>query len=155
MPFTLLEMLRASDKENQIIVVAPDEVSRWLLRSLDLTGLLADDASPYGGTSGFVLGEGSFALVLEKMESAQARGAHIYAEILGYGSKCDSRSIFDKVISTEWMEKSMSAALHDADTTANEIDFAVGTGMEVNSMIRPNEPLFTRFLAIKFLSVCL
>jgi 3-oxoacyl-[acyl-carrier-protein] synthase II len=126
------EMLRASKKEDQIIVVAPDEISKRLFRTLDLVGLMpaeASDMKPYQANSqGFVLGEGSVALVLERLESAKARGARIYAEILGCGSTCDTRNALDPNIDGKWIEKCMSTALRDAHTAPNEIDFAVGLG---------------------------
>jgi 3-oxoacyl-[acyl-carrier-protein] synthase II len=126
------EMLRSGNKEDQIIVVAPDEISRRLFRTLDLCGLMPSEAAdmrPYQPSSkGFVLGEGSVALVLERLESAQARGARIYAEILGYGSTCDARHPLDRSVNSEWLKKAMSSALADAGTDASEIDFAVGLG---------------------------
>ncbi len=126
------EMLRSSDKEDQIIVVAPDEISRWLFRSLDLLGLIADPPEgigPYHPDSrGFVLAEGSVALVFERLESAQARGARIYAEILGYGANYRASGVFDASVDSDWISKCMSEALRDANTKPSEIDFAVGLG---------------------------
>ena len=126
------EMLRASDREDQVIVVAPDEISRWLFRSLDLLGLIADPAEGIGpyhrASKGFVLGEGSVALVFERLESAQARGARIYAEILGYASNYRTSSIFEQSVDSDWISKCISDALRDADTNPSDIDFAVGLG---------------------------
>lgn len=123
------EMLRGSDRENQIILVAPDELCHWLFRNMDLAGVLADDMRPYHPDSrGSVAAEGSFALVLERLDVAQARGARIYAEVLGYGASCGTTNVFDETVSSEWLAKSMSCALRDATAEPREIDFAVGIG---------------------------
>jgi 3-oxoacyl-(acyl-carrier-protein) synthase len=144
------EMLRASDKEDQVILVAPDEISPWLHRSLDLSGLLSDQtdgAGPYHQNArGFLMGEGSIALVFERLESAQARGARIYAEVLGVGANCDTRNVFDETISPHWMEKCQWSALHNSSTQPDEIDFAVGIGSGIPAYDVAERTAFQRVL---------
>ena len=82
--------------------------------------------------SGLVLGEGAAMVVLEDMESALARGARIYAEIIGYGSSNDSSHITQP--SVEGQARAMRRALADAGITADQLDYinAHGTGTKLN-----------------------
>jgi len=73
------------------------------------------------GRDGFVLGEGAGVLVVEALEHAQARGARIYAEIIGYGMSADASHI--TAPSTDGPRRAMQAALRNAGIHADEVDY--------------------------------
>ncbi len=72
---------------------------------------------------GFVLGEGAGALVLEELQHAKARGARIYAELLGYGATADGSHITQPDRSGTGASRAMSEALADARLDPTEIDY--------------------------------
>ena len=72
---------------------------------------------------GFVMGEGGCTLVLETLEHAQKRGAHIYAEVLGYAMNNDAFHMTSPLPSGESVIACMKAALDDADIAPNEVDY--------------------------------
>ncbi len=72
---------------------------------------------------GFVLGEGSGAFVLEELEHAKARGAHIYAEILGAGMSADAYHITAPHPDGEGIEIVLKNALEDAHLSISEVDY--------------------------------
>jgi nodulation protein E len=81
---------------------------------------------------GMVLGEGGGILVLETAELAQRRGAHIYAEIVGFGMSSDATHIVHP--SVEGAARAMEAALEDGGLKVSSVDYinAHGTGTVVN-----------------------
>ena len=84
--------------------------------------------------SGFIMGEGAGLVVLESLEHAEARGAHIYAELVGYGSNSDAFHITQPAPHGEMAAKCMQKALKDAGLEPSDIDYinAHGTSTHMN-----------------------
>lgn len=92
-----------------------------------------DTCRPFSKTrSGMILGEGGATLLLEELESAKSRGAHIYAEIVGFGMSADAFHITQP--SEQGAAKSMRMALRDGGLNESEVSYvnAHGTATQVN-----------------------
>ena len=86
--------------------------------------------------SGFVLGEGAGIVVLEELERAKARNAHIYAEVVGYGCSADAYHITSPLEDGSGAARAMQNAIEDAGIDKNEITYinAHGTATHHNDL---------------------
>lgn len=75
------------------------------------------------GRDGFVMGEGSTILMLESLDSAKARGAKIYGEIVGFGMSADAHHMTQPHPEGEGAVVAMEMALEDADISPDKIDY--------------------------------
>ncbi|HME43516.1 MAG TPA: beta-ketoacyl-ACP synthase II [Syntrophorhabdales bacterium] len=92
---------------------------------------------------GFIVAEGAGIVILEELEHARARGARIYAEVVGYGYNADAYHITAPAPDGEGFTRCMRMALHDAQLAPDQIDYinAHGTSTQLND--------YTETLAIK------
>jgi 3-oxoacyl-[acyl-carrier-protein] synthase II len=86
---------------------------------------------------GMVPGEGAAVLVLEPLDAAKARGAKIYAEILGYGVSCDSHHMTAAHPQGDGAMRAMSMAIRESGVNPEEIGYisAHGTGTPTNDRV--------------------
>jgi act minimal PKS ketosynthase (KS/KS alpha) len=90
---------------------------------------------PFDGTrNGFVLGEGSAVFVLEEFDRAARRGAHIYAELAGYGSRCNAYHMTGLRPDGAEMAEAIRVALDEARANPTDVDYvnAHGSGTKQN-----------------------
>ncbi len=109
-----------------------------------LTALSTNNENPQGASrpfdknrDGFVIGEGAGMLILEALESAQARNAPIYGEITGYGSSADAYRITDIHPEGRGASSCIEMALKNASLNTDDIDYinAHGTSTAVNDRV--------------------
>ena len=84
--------------------------------------------------SGFIMGEGAGILVLESLTHAKARGAHIIAEVIGYGSTSDAYHITSPDPTGEGPSRAIRMAIEDGGVTADDVTYinAHGTSTPIN-----------------------
>jgi 3-oxoacyl-[acyl-carrier-protein] synthase II len=105
---------------------------------------LGDDVTPQQASkpfdarrNGFILSEGAATLVLEEYERAKSRGAHIYAEVVGYGSTNDAFHMAAQLETGDGAARTIQRALNKAGITADQVDYinAHGTSTPINDRV--------------------
>ncbi|MBA2649781.1 MAG: beta-ketoacyl-[acyl-carrier-protein] synthase family protein [Legionella sp.] len=83
---------------------------------------------------GMVMADGAGILILEELQQAKARGATIFAEIIGYGASCDASHI--TAPNSEGQSRAILSALNDARVAINDVHYinAHGTGTQLNDL---------------------
>ncbi|KAL3905857.1 MAG: hypothetical protein SGILL_009510, partial [Bacillariaceae sp.] len=86
------------------------------------------------GRGGFIMGEGAGVVVLESLESAKARGAKIYAEMIGYGATCDAHHITTPAPEGRGLAAAMEMALGESGIEKSDVSYvnAHGTSTPYN-----------------------
>lgn len=105
------------------------------MKALTKSGDLERASIPFDKErSGFVLSEGSAALILEEYDHAKARGARIYAEVAGYGATCDAYHMTSPSPEGNASGMGMTLAMEEAGVTPREVDYinAHGTSTGLN-----------------------
>jgi act minimal PKS ketosynthase (KS/KS alpha) len=109
--------------------------------AIKATSIYNDDpesaSRPFDKTrNGFVLGEGSAMFVLEELASARERGAHIYAEVAGYASRCNAYHMTGLRPDGVEMAEAMRVAMDQARVNPSDIDYvnAHGSGTKQNDL---------------------
>jgi 3-oxoacyl-[acyl-carrier-protein] synthase II len=95
-------------------------------------------SSPFDkNRDGFVMGEGSGIIILESLEHALARNAHIYAELVGFGASGDAYHISAPAPEGEGMQNAMIMSLSVAGLKPSDIDYinAHGTSTDLNDKL--------------------
>ncbi len=116
-----------------------DPFSRITYMGFARLGAIAPDrCQPFDKhRQGMVPGEGAAVLVLEPLEEARARGARIYAEVLGYGVSCDSHHMTAAHPQGDGAMRAMAMAMRESGVSAADIDYisAHGTGTPTNDRV--------------------
>lgn len=128
--FDLLQL----GKANRVIAGGSDAFSYLSYTGFNQVRAVAPEkCQPFDkNRRGMIPGEGAGVLILETLESAKNRNAHIYAEILGYGLSCDAYHMTNPQV--EGVTACMNSALERSNISSEEVDYisAHGTGTRFN-----------------------
>jgi 3-oxoacyl-[acyl-carrier-protein] synthase II len=129
--------LLVTGEADVVLAGGADSVCRWAHAGFFRLGALTGTAcAPFDrDRSGILTGEGGAVLLLETFEHAQARGARIYAELLGYGLNCDANHPVSP--DRDSVAECMRIAHRNAGVKPEEVDYicAHGTGTPANDLV--------------------
>ncbi|MEU9508370.1 beta-ketoacyl-[acyl-carrier-protein] synthase family protein [Micromonospora sp. NPDC048170] len=129
--------LLVTGESDVVFAGGADSVCRWAHAGFYRLGALTESAcAPFDrDRSGILTGEGSAVLALETGEHAEARGAHIYAEVLGYGLNCDAKH--PVAPDRDSIAECIRIAHRNAGITPDQVDYicAHGTGTPANDLV--------------------
>ena len=109
--------LVACGRAEAMVALAGDTLTDTVIAGYSALGVLADG----NGGGGFALAEAGVALVLERLGHAQARGARIYGEVLGYGITSDARGVGKIDPRGRGLERAIRTALDDSGVEADTV----------------------------------
>jgi 3-oxoacyl-[acyl-carrier-protein] synthase II len=137
--------LRSGQYEMAIAGASESPITPLVTATFCTVGLLSTDnetpesaCRPFSrDRNGTVLAEGAAFVVMETLERAAARGARIYAEVVGYGSTFDSYHVLQPLPSAEYAARAIADALRDAHTAPSAVDYynAHGTASIFNDRV--------------------
>jgi 3-oxoacyl-[acyl-carrier-protein] synthase II len=132
------DMIRTG-RTDMMLAGGADSFSRITYTGFARLGAIAPErCQPFDkNRKGMVPGEGSAVLVLEPLEAALARGATIYAEVLGYGVSCDSHHMTAAHPQGDGAVRAMAMALKESGRETADVDYisAHGTGTPTNDRV--------------------
>jgi 3-oxoacyl-[acyl-carrier-protein] synthase II len=132
------DMIR-SGRTDLMLAGGADPFSRITYMGFARLGAIAPErCQPFDkNRKGMVPGEGAAVLVLEPLDDAVARGATIYAEVLGYGVSCDSHHMTAAHPQGDGAIRAMAMALKESGRNTDEVDYisAHGTGTPTNDRV--------------------
>jgi 3-oxoacyl-[acyl-carrier-protein] synthase II len=129
----------AAGRAELMLAGGADAFSRITYTGFARLGAIAPDrCAPFDRErKGMVPGEGAGVLVLETLDGARARGARIYAEVVGYGLSCDAHHMTASHPEGDGPARAMLQALADAGLAPGDVDYvsAHGTGTPTNDRL--------------------
>jgi 3-oxoacyl-[acyl-carrier-protein] synthase II len=133
-----LDVLRRGEAD-LMLAGGADAFSRITYAGFARLGAIAPErCQPFDrNRKGMIPGEGAGVLVLEPLDRAQVRGAHVYAEVAGYGLSCDAHHMTAAHPEGDGPARAMARALADAGLAPRDVDYvsAHGTGTPTNDRL--------------------
>jgi 3-oxoacyl-[acyl-carrier-protein] synthase II len=136
--------LAGFDHADAVLALSVDSLTETVVTAYRALGVLATAEPGSKGARGFGLAEAGIALLLERVSSAEARGARVYGEVLGYGIAADARGVGRWDRRGEGLERAMNLALERAGLEQAEVGtiWASAAGLRVAD--RPEERAIRR-----------